>query len=64
MSEILTGIISGVIASIIVLITTAVHEYRLRMQIEKCKIYELENIGERDALAPPEYPRETIFRLL
>lgn len=55
------GIISGVIASVIVLVVTWVYNYVYRMKTEKCIIYDLEYIGERDVCAPPEYPRETIF---
>ena len=61
MSELLIGIVSGVIASIIVLAATAIYNYSYRKRTEKCKIYELEYIGARDVCAPPEYPRETTY---
>ena len=61
LSEILTGIVSGVIASIIVLVGTFFYEYLYRKKTEKCRLYELEYVGERDACAPPEYPRETAY---
>lgn len=61
MSELVIGIISGIIASIIILVMTSISEYSYRKKTEKCKIYELEYVGERDKCAPPEYPRETIY---
>ena len=61
MQELLIGVVSGVIASIIVLTVTSIHEYILRKETEKCKIYELEYIGKRDACAPPEYARESTY---
>ncbi len=61
MSDLVIGVVSGVIASIIILGMTNYFEYSLRKKTEKCKIYELEHIGKRDVCAPPEYPRETIY---
>ncbi len=61
MSELLIGIVSGIIASIIIMATTAKYNYSYRKRTEKCKIYELEYIGKRDICAPPEYPRETTY---
>ena len=57
----IVGVISGIIASIIILLATDISHYRLRKNIEKCKVYEFEYIGKRDTNAPPEYPRETIY---
>ena len=61
MTEVFIGVISGVIASIIVLLGTAIFEYLLRKRVEQCKISDLEYIGAREICAPPEYPRETIY---
>lgn len=61
MQELLIGIVSGVIASFIVLLTTAIYYYLYREKTEKCKIYDLEYVGERDTCAPPEYKRETTY---
>ncbi len=60
-SELIIGVVSGVIASIIVLVVTSISEYSLRKKIEKYKTYELEYVGERDAGTSPEYPRETAY---
>lgn len=61
MSGFLIGVVSGVVSSFIVLMTTMIYEYILRKSTEKCKIYELEHVGERDSCAPPEYARETEY---
>lgn len=63
MSDLFIGVVSGVVASMIILLTQSIYEYFLNKRIEKGKIYNLEYIGERDICAPPEYERETEFVL-
>lgn len=60
-SDLIIGVVSGVIASIIVISMSEINKYIFRWKVEKCKIYDLEYIGERHVCAPPEYPRETMY---
>ena len=61
MSSLLSGVVSGVIASILFFLLSEASKYRFRKKTEECKNYDLEYIGKRDCIAPPEYPRETIY---
>lgn len=59
--SIIIGVISGIIASLTIILAQFIKEYNYRKSIEKCKLYKLENIGQRDNAATPEYPRETEY---